>query len=267
MSAEQAAGPPPPPPRRVPVGLLVLGGSVLASFLWWLVASRPSGSPGPDPAPAAIVEPAPPAGPEAETPPPSAAREPAAARPSEPAAAPAPDTPPARAARPLLRVTGDVAGADVFVDRTFVGKTPLELSDVTAGPHQINISAAGYDGVSQRVDVLADGPTDVSFALKAVTLNAAVDVVHKHRLGSCEGRLSADLSGLAYAPARGTDAFRTSLDSLEVFAVDYQDKTLRLKLKNGRSYNFTTRAANADPLFVFHRDVEKARAKRAGATP
>ena len=266
MSAEQAAGPPPPPPRRVPVGLLVLGGSVLASFLWWLVASRPSGSPGPDPAPAAIAEPAPPADPEAETPPPSAAREPAAASPREPAAAPAPDTPPARA-RPLLRVTGDVAGADVFVDRTFVGKTPLELSDVTAGPHQINISAAGYDGVSRRVDVRADGPTDVSFALRAVTLNAAVDVVHKHRLGSCEGRLSADLSGLAYAPARGSDAFRTSLDSLEVFAVDYQDKTLRLKLKNGRSYNFTTRAANADPLFVFHRDVEKARAKRAGATP
>ena len=263
MSAEPAAGPPPPhPPRQVPVGLLVIGGSVLASFLWWLVASRPSDSPAPEPVPPAIVEPSPPAAPDAGTPPPSAATEPAAAPPREPA--PAPARPPASA--PLLRVSGDVDRADVFVDRSFVGKTPLEWRDITAGPHQINISAAGYDGVSQRVDVLAEGPTDVTFALKAVTLAAAVDVVHKHRLGSCEGRLSADPSGLAYSPTGGNDAFRTSLDGLEVFAVDYQDKTLRLKLKAGRSYNFTTRAANADPLFVFHRDVEKARAKLTGTT-
>ena len=46
--------------------------------------------------------------------------------------------------------------------------------------------------------------------------------------------------------------------------MDYQEKVLRLKLKGGKSFNFTTKAANADPLFVFHRDVEKARKKLAG---
>ena len=39
---------------------------------------------------------------------------------------------------------------------------------------------------------------------------------------------------------------------------------LRLKLKSGKSFNFTTKAVNADPLVVFHRDVEKARKKLAG---
>ena len=83
--------------------------------------------------------------------------------------------------------SGDVAGADVFVDRTFVGKTPFETRDITPGGHQINVSAEGFDGMSRRVEVAADAPTEVTFSLKAVVLESAVQVVHKHRLGSCEG--------------------------------------------------------------------------------
>ena len=93
---------------------------------------------------------------------------------------------------PLLRVVGDVAGANVFIDRKYVGKTPFETRDITAGGHQINVSAEGYDGMSRHVEVASNGPTDVTFSLKAVVLESAVQVVHKHRLGSCEGRLSAD---------------------------------------------------------------------------
>ena len=174
---------------------------------------------------------------------------------------PAPEAP---AARPLLRVVGDVAGADVFIDRTFAGKTPFETRDITPGSHQINVSAEGFDGISRRVEVAAHAPTDVTFSLKAVVLESAVQVVHKHRLGSCEGRLSADLAGLRYAPTRGDDAFHAPLGGLQTLAVDYEEKILRLKLKSGKSFNFTTRAANADTLFAFHRDVEKARKKLAG---
>jgi hypothetical protein len=46
--------------------------------------------------------------------------------------------------------------------------------------------------------------------------------------------------------------------------VDYKEKVLRLKVKGGRNFNFTTKAATADPLLVFHRDVDKARKKLAG---
>ncbi len=102
--------------------------------------------------------------------------------------APAPEPAPAApAAGPLLRVIGDVAGADVFIDRTFVGKTPFETREVTSGGHQINVSAEGFDGMSRHVEVAADAPTEVTFSLKAVVLDSVVQVVHKHRLGSCEG--------------------------------------------------------------------------------
>jgi hypothetical protein len=254
-----------PPPRRLPVGLMVLAGSVLASFLWWWSTRPPDSAERDAPEPVASA-PAPAPAPET----PAEAPAPAPPRPvSKPREAAAPEKaapPPATPAGPLLRVSGDVVGADVFVDRTFVGKTPFESRDIATGSHQINISKEGFDGVSRKVEILPDGPTEVTFALKAVTLDAAVDVVHKHRLGSCEGRLTATVQGLRYTPTGGDDGFETPLATFETFAVDYQQKQLKLKIKGGKAYNFTTKAANADSLFVFHRDVEKARARLAGAT-
>lgn len=249
---------------RVPNGWIVLGGSVLASFVWWMV-SRPSNRVAPAPAPAATaapVETAPevtaPIKPSTPAPKAPASEEaPEAAAPPEPAPAPV-------AAKPLLRVVGDVAGADVFVDRTFVGKTPFETRDIAPGAHQINVSAAGFDGMSRHVEVAADAPTEVNFSLKAVVLDSAVQVVHKHRLGSCEGRLAASTAGVRFTPTSGDDAFQAPLMRLETLAVNYKEKELRLKIKGGKNFTFTTKAANADPLVAFHRDVEKARKKVAG---
>ena len=59
------------------------------------------------------------------------------------------------------------------------------------------------------------------------------------------------------------DAFSASLNDLEAFQVDYQDKNLRVKLRKGKQFNFTDPDGNADRLFVFHRDVEKARERLA----
>jgi len=50
---------------------------------------------------------------------------------------------------------------------------------------------------------------------------------------------------------------------VETFTLDYLQKTLRVKKRDGRTWNFTTRAANADPLLVFQRDVDRARARLA----
>lgn len=250
--------------RRLPVGWLILGGSVLASFIWWTLMPRP-GRPPEEPAPPVSASPEP-----TEEPKEDAARTPRGTRPTAAPSAPATiaATPPPAEATPteprLLRVTGDVPGADVFVDRTFVGKAPFETRNITAGTHQINISAPGYDGVSERVEVAESGPTEMTFSLKRVRLDAAVDVVHRHAIGSCEGRLSATPAGLRFTPKEGRDGFITALAALEEFAVDYQDKRLRVKIKGGRTFNFTTRAPNADPLLMFHRDVDKAREKLAG---
>jgi hypothetical protein len=50
--------------------------------------------------------------------------------------------------------------------------------------------------------------------------------------------------------------------------VDYLAKNLRVRLPKGRQFNFTDPDGNADRLFVFHRDVERARERiRKGDTP
>lgn len=249
--------------RRLPVGWLILGGSVLASFIWWTLMPRPAPPPE-EPAAPVSAAPEPIDEPKDDAAPPPRETRPTAA-PSAPATVAAPPPPETTPTKPrLLRVTGDVPGADVFVDRTFVGKAPFETRNITAGTHQINISAPGYDGVSERVEVAESGTTEMTFSLKTVRLDAAVDVVHRHAIGSCEGRLSATPAGIRFTPKEGRDGFVTALAALEEFAVDYQDKRLRVKIKGGRTFNFTTRAPNADPLLVFHRDVEKAREKLAG---
>lgn len=261
MTGDPGTPPGEEPPRRRPVGLLIIGGSVVASAIWWMLMPARE-RPAPATAPA-VSAPAP--APAPEKPAPSGRPTAAAPRASAPDAPMEPEAPPPAAA-PLLRVTADVDGADVFVDRSFVGKAPLETREIAPGRHQVQVSAAGFDGITRGVEVSADSPTEVSFALRAVVLDAAVDVVHKHRLGSCEGRLTANLSGLRFTAREGNDGFHLPLNQLEAFTVNYLEKNLQVKARGGRTWNFTTKAANADPLLVFHRDVEKARRKLAGGT-
>ncbi len=257
---EEGDGPEP----RVPVlPIIVLGSAVALGVGWWLTRGAPEKAAPASQESAAAPSPsaeAPPAGSIGTTPVAPSAAAPSATRGGPANTAPAPESK-APATRALLKVTSDVTGAYVFVDRQFVGITPLETANITPGSRHINVSAQGYDGVAQRVNVTADGTTEVRFNLKEVRLDAAVDVVHKHRLGSCEGRLTADIQHLRYTPKSGNDAFVLPLSLIETFSVDYMAKSLVVKMRDGKSWNFTTRADNADPLFVFHRDVDKARSR------
>lgn len=218
------------------------------------------------PAPVATAKPAPPATPPAPvaTPPPAtAATEPAprkTARPAAPAAteAPAAAAPAAAPETATLTITSDVPGAQVFLDRQFVGATPATAKDVTPGQHQLNVSAPGYDNHVQTIDVAA-GSRDIAIAFREVRLDAAIDVVHKHRMGSCKGRLIANARGLRYDTTDKDDAFSAGLVELETFQVDYLSKNLRIQPRKGKRYDFTDPDGNADRLFVFHRDVDRAR--------
>ena len=74
--------------------------------------------------------------------------------------------------------------------------------------------------------------------------------------------------GIRYETSNRGDAFTSPLLDLETFQVDYLEKNLRVKLPKGRQFNFTDPEGNADRLFVFHRDVEKARERlRKGDPP
>jgi hypothetical protein len=244
---------------------LVIGGAVLLLVvlvlvvLAWTIGSRP--------APvrtAAAPTAAPPVA--TEAPLERAAETPAAAAPARRAGLPAKAAaPPPATVEPALpsltlKVTSDVAGADVFVDRVYLGKAPLESHDVKAGSHVLTVSAEGYESQELPVEV-KDGANEVAVAFKVVRLDEAIAVVHKHAMGSCDGRLLADPHGLRYVTANKDHAFDIPFSDLRAFEVDYLQKNLRVVRQDGKTFNFTDRTANADALFVFHKKVEAARAK------
>lgn len=211
----------------------------------------------PEPTPVAEPEPEPAPGPE-----PTPRRAP---EPVEPEPEPPPPPPPP-APTNVLRVTADVDGASVFLDRRYVGMTPLDVADLDPGTHRLNVSAEGYEGIAQTIDIGED-PVDVVVTFREVRLDEAVQIMHKHRMGSCEGRLLATLQGLRYETSH-SDAFSVAFSDVEEFDVDYLKHNLHLKVRGGRDYNFTDERENADALFIFHRDVENARARLAqGGTP
>src|SRR5262249_39961172 len=150
-------------------------------------------------------------------------------------------------------------GAQVFIDRNYVGVTPVTSPEIAPGSHRVNIVAQGYDSIAETIDVEA-GARDLQFNFKEVRLDASVDVVHKHRIGACKGRLVATAQGLRYDSDDKNDRFTVALTDLEVFDVDYLAKTLKVKGVKGKRYEFSDpTAVNGDRLFVFHRDVDKAR--------
>jgi hypothetical protein len=241
--------------RQLVILLVVI--VLVAGGVGLFVLSRPRPQPAPASvaaAPAPIVAPrTAPAPAPVEAPPPTrrAAAPPPAAAPEPPAEAPPADL-------VMLHVDSDVPGAQVFIDRQFIGAAPVTTSEVKPGTHQINVSAPGYEGYAQSIDV-SPGPRDIMVRFKEVRLDARVEVIHKHGIGSCRGTLVATAQGLRYDTTNKGDAFTVPLANIETFVVDYLDKNLKVKIKGGKQYNFTDPDGSADRLFVFQRDVDKAR--------
>lgn len=234
---------------------------IAGSLFVYVKRTRPAPAPVPSPITASRPSPRPSA--PARVPVPAAAPSVPVRRPAKPKAT-APVTPEPEAAPELasLHFTSDVPGAQVFIDRQFVGAAPVTAEHIKPGSHQLNASAEGFDGIAETIDV-EPGPRDVPLRFREVRLDARLAVVHKHRLGSCTGQLSATAQDLRYDTSNKDDRFRVALGDVESIDVDYLQKNLRVKLRNGKTYNFTDPAGNADRLFVFQRDVEKVRQRLA----
>jgi PEGA domain len=260
--------------RRRSIVVLVLALAAGGVVTWNQFRPRPE--PPKAPARVAIAPPRPAIGETAARPEPSvpepaprAARRALAAR-SEPAPSPEPSPPPTVAeAAPevgILHIDSDVAGAQVFIDREYIGTTPVTAPDVKPGTHQLNLSAQGYDGIVNTIDV-TPGSRDILIKFREVRLDVKIPVVHKHGIGSCRGVLIATPQGLRYESTEKNDRFTAAFQDLETFDIDYLEKNLKVKLRKARQYNFTDPDGNADRLFVFQREVEKARERIAKGDP
>jgi PEGA domain len=226
--------------RPLAAALLAVVVVVAIAVGLWLVARRPAERPKGPPAPRARTSPRP---------------TPRAPSPEAPAAH-APPEPRAGAAAPTLRVDADVPGSNVFLDRRFLGTTPVVTHDFAPGPHRLNVSAEGYDMYAETLD-LTPSSNEVVVRFKEVRLDERVDVVHKHGVGSCRGRLVATTAGLRYEADKRADSFDLPFDKLEPLELDYMSRNLRVKQRGGRTWNFT--ADGADALLAFQKAVEKAR--------
>lgn len=171
-----------------------------------------------------------------------------------------PPSSPSPAGLAILQVHSDVPGASVFLDREFVGSAPLTLRGLATGPKQLNVTAIGHEGYSATI-ALAEGPNRVNVEFLKVHLSAAVPVVHRHAMGSCQGTLTASPKGLTYDTSNKTDTFALAMEDIDEFEVDYLKKNLRVRRRAGKTWNFTN--DSADALFTFHRDVSKARERLA----
>jgi hypothetical protein len=66
-----------------------------------------------------------------------------------------------------LRIETDVPGAQVFLDRQFVGAAPVTAENLKPGTHQLNVSAEGFEGIAQTIDV-EPGPREITIRLREV---------------------------------------------------------------------------------------------------
>ncbi len=227
--------------------LLLVAGGAAAGFL--LLRSATPHAPGAAPRPVVTA-------PRATVPTTTATPRPRPSVQPSPVATSAPSAAPAVTGT-RLQIESDVPGAQVFVDRRFVGAAPVS-TDVEPGRHRVNASAPGFDMQAEDLDV-KPGAQTVRLEFKRVRLDETIDVEHSHAFGSCKGRLHATTEGLRYETDDEDDGFRAAFAQIERFEADYLKKTLVVKLRGGRKYEFKDAKDAADPLYAFHQRVEKVR--------
>jgi hypothetical protein len=70
-----------------------------------------------------------------------------------------------------------------------------------------------------------------------------------------------------YTAAKGDDGFDVPLSSVERLDADYLKKQLTVKLRGGRTYNFTEAGGHADALVGFQQSVARAQSRLAASAP
>ncbi len=131
------------------------------------------------------------------------------------------DQAPANASQPVgvLRIKTDVTDAQVVLDEQEVGRTPLTLRTVAAGKHRLLLIKEGFEDHAQEIDVNAAKPTSVFVVMKPSRLEMpelprTFNVIHQHRFGSCQGKLTVTAEALDYQAENDSDKFHIPISGL-----------------------------------------------------
>ena len=179
---------------------------------------------------------------------------------------------PASVERSLL-VTANVRGASVFLNDRRVGKTPHRATPLDPGQYRVRVEQVGYRSVEEQVkvtgeettlsvilekvpsSVTAAAPTeDAGESAASTSSSDAIVVKHKHRFGlrSCQGVLRVASGRLRYETDH-KDAFAIPLSEIEDW--ELHKKTLKFKIRDGKSYSFNEVSGDLDALASFHENV------------
>jgi hypothetical protein len=141
--------------------------------------------------------------------PPAAAPPAAAPPPVAPAqAAPAAPSPSGAVSTGRLRVRSNVRGAEVVVDGTIVGRTPLEGAHLAAGMHAVEVRMTGY--APAQLAVRVEPGRDKTLEAELVPLRLAGEPPPRGQAVAVAapperlGRLSSSFSAIAIEPGRFT---------------------------------------------------------------
>jgi hypothetical protein len=189
-------------------------------------------------------------------------------RPRDRREAPAPAPAPPVVAAPrvaTLRVETDVPGASVLIDRLGVGEAPITIPNLTPGSHRVHVVAYGYEGYAETLE-LEPGTRTLSIKFKEIKLDENIEVIHKHAMGSCRGRLSASPQEFRYTPTSGDHGFSVALPGVDRLETDYLKAMLSLNAQ-GKTFNFTAADGNAERLLIFQTNVSKARTRVLSESP
>jgi hypothetical protein len=102
-----------------------------------------------------------------------------------------------------IRIKTDAPGAEVFLDGTRAGQTPLSLTDVPPGTHELRFVKEGFREATRSVNVPATGSLRLFVVLEAIegplpAVPRTFHAFHRHGVGLCTGTLTVAKDGLHY---------------------------------------------------------------------
>jgi hypothetical protein len=151
--------------------------------------------------------------------------------------------PPPPAAKPSIDVISEPAGADVLVDGSFKGRTPLRIADLDPGSYQFEVRKQGRNSYRQTTELEANADYTMKVSLPIVVNSLRVlsqpDGVNVKVNGEPKGRTPLTLSQLP-------DGHYDVTGELDGF----EPQTLGVELKDGRlqevRFRFGTRPAEGE---------------------